>query len=96
LPDPYTRRQASYDLKKLRGKGLIDQIPGTRRYRCPADGLRTIMATGVLREKVIQALLAGIVRRRGRPAKHGDPLDLHDQAVRVAMERLFDELGLAV
>jgi hypothetical protein len=95
LPDPYTPRQASYDLKKLRGKGLVDRIPGTRRYECPADGLRTIMATGVLREKVIKPLLAGIVRRRGRPPKDRDPLDLHYQAVRVAIQKLFHELGLA-
>jgi hypothetical protein len=96
FPDPYTPRQASYDLKKLRGKRLVERIPGTRRYRCPADGLRTITATAVLREKVIQPLLAGIVRRRGRPPQDRDPLDLHYQAVRVAMEKLFHQLGLAV
>ena len=96
LGQGYTSRQASYDLKKLRGKGLVEKLSGTRRYLCPANGLRIMTSVVVLREQVIKPILSGAVtRRRGRPPKNRDPLDLHYQALRDAMERLFHELGLA-
>jgi predicted MarR family transcription regulator len=33
--------QITYDLRRLRLHGLIERIPGTRRYRITAKGLRT-------------------------------------------------------
>ena len=36
--DGYTTRQASYDLRKLRGKGLTGKPGRTRRYHRPASG----------------------------------------------------------
>jgi hypothetical protein len=96
LGQAYTSRQASYDLKKLRGKGLLEKLARTRRYQCPAEGLRTIVSAVVLREQVIKPILSGTVTRRcGRPPNNIDPVDLHYQAIRNAMEKLFHELGLA-
>ena len=40
----YTTRQAAYDLRKLRGKGLADKPGRTRRYHIPPDAARTIAA----------------------------------------------------
>ena len=40
LPSPYTSRQATYDLRRLRRKGLIAKIPGTQRYELPSLGRR--------------------------------------------------------
>src|SRR5262249_61793767 len=37
----YTSRQASYDLRKLRGKGLATKPARTRRYPIPPDAPRT-------------------------------------------------------
>jgi len=89
-------RQAAYDLKKLRGKGLIEKIEGTRRYLAPADGLRTIMAVVVLREKVIKPILAGTVsRRNGRRPQNRDPLDQHYQVIRDEIEEILQELNMA-
>ena len=96
LGTSYTSRQAAYDLKKLRGKGLIEKIEGTRRYQAPVDGLRTIMAVVVLREKVLKPILAGTVsRRQGRPPKNRDPLDQHYQAIRDEIEQILQELNIA-
>jgi len=96
LSESYTSRQASYDLKKLRGKGLVDKLSGTRRYLAPADGLRTMVSVALLRERVIKPILSGTVGRpRGRPEKNQDPLNKHYHAIRDAMEQLFHELGLA-
>lgn len=95
LGQPYTTRQASYDLKKLRGKGLLEKVAGSRRYVAPADGLRTMVSVALLRERVIKPILSGTVKRRGRPRKNDDRLNQHYRAIRDAMEKLFHELGLA-
>ena len=96
LGTPYTSRQAAYDLKKLRGKGLIEKIKGTHRYLAPADGLRTIMAVVVLREKILKPLLTGTVsRRNGHPPENRDPLDKHYQIIRDEMEEILQELKIA-
>jgi hypothetical protein len=51
-------RRAAYDLKKLRGKGMVRKIGTSRRYEPEPDGLRAMTALVVLREKVIKPLLA--------------------------------------
>jgi hypothetical protein len=38
---PYSTAQMTYDLRRLRLKGLIHRIPGTHRYTATTDGLRT-------------------------------------------------------
>ena len=40
LASPYTSRHATYDLRRLRRKGLIVKIPGTQRYQLPSLGRR--------------------------------------------------------
>ena len=59
----YSSRQAAYDLKKLRGKTLVHKIGKSRRYEAPAQGLRTLVALGLLRDKVLKP-----VQRNRNPA----------------------------
>lgn len=40
LDGPYTSRQATYDLRRLRRKGLIERIPHTHRYQLTSLGRR--------------------------------------------------------
>jgi len=40
LQSPYTSRQATYDLRRLRRKGLINKIAGTQRYQLASLGRR--------------------------------------------------------
>jgi hypothetical protein len=49
----YTVRQAAYDLRKLRGKHLIDKPGHGRRYHVPTQAARTIAALLALRDQVI-------------------------------------------
>jgi hypothetical protein len=51
--DGYTTRQAAYDLRKLRGKQLVDRPGRTRRYHVPPSAARTISALLTLRDHVI-------------------------------------------
>ena len=53
----YQSRQAAYDLKKLRGKEMVQRVSNTRKYAPTSTGLKAMTALLVLREKVIKPLL---------------------------------------
>jgi len=93
---PYTPRQAAYDLRKLRGKSLVERVGTTRRYHPQPLGIRTLAALLILREKVIKPVLAGAGRPKlGRPPKRIHPLDAHYENLQRELRRTFDTLGLA-
>jgi hypothetical protein len=92
----YGPRRAAYDLKKLRGKQLVRKLEGTRRYEPFPQGLRAITALAVLRDKVIQPLLAAACQ--AQPATKPNKmtaLDKHYKNIQTAMRDLFAELGVA-
>ena len=92
----YGPRRAAYDLKKLRAKNIVQRIGQTRRYESTASGLRAMVALVVLRNKAIKPLLAAAQRRRkSRGAQHPRPIDRHYETIRMAIQGVFDELGLA-
>jgi hypothetical protein len=91
----YTIRQAAYDLRKLRGKGLAVKPGRTRRYHIPPEQARTIAALLALRDQVIAPILAGVRSpRRGRKPAHWTPIDRDYETLRTAMHALFDDLGI--
>ncbi len=92
-PLPYQARQAAYDLKKLRGKHLVAKAGSSRRYQAPAEGLRTMAALLLLREKVFKPVLSNR-DLRGRPPASDDPLDRHYYKLRQEMRRLFQTLRI--
>ena len=92
----YGPRRAAYDLKKLRGKGMVRKIGTSRRYETEPAGLRAITALVVLREKVIRPLLAASQRPEPQiKANHPTPVDQHYEHLRVGMRDLFTALGIA-
>jgi hypothetical protein len=92
----YGPRRAAYDLKKLRGKQIVRRIPKSQRYEPIPDGLKTMTALIVLRNKAIKPLLAAAqCLRRPRRAQNPTPLDTHYETIRIAMEGVFQELGVA-
>ena len=56
----YTVRQAAYDLRKMRGKRLVDKPGRSRRYQLPAHAARTITALLSLCDHVIAPIMAGV------------------------------------
>jgi hypothetical protein len=54
----YTRNQASYDLARLRVKGLITRISGKDRYRLTAGGLRLAIFYTKLHNRLLRPLTA--------------------------------------
>jgi len=92
----YTPRQAAYDLRKLRGKALIERVGTSRRVQPKPPGIRTLAALLILREKVIKPVLAGAgTPKRGRPPKRIHPLDAHYETLQRELRRTFETLGLA-
>jgi hypothetical protein len=92
--EEYQPRQAAYDLKKLRGKKLVRKIAKSRLYEAPADGLRTLVALGLLRDKVLKPVLRNR-NLQGPPPRTNDPLDHHYYNLRQEMRRLFRTLNIA-
>ncbi len=91
----YSSRQATYDLKKLRGKQFLRKIGG-RRYEPIPEGLRAIAALTVLRDRVIQPLVAALSRPKARLRMTGSTnVDKHYHTLQVGMRDLFEDLGLA-
>jgi hypothetical protein len=92
----YGPRRAAYDLKKLRGKHMVSRIGKSPRYEPVPDGLRTIAALVVLRDKAIKPLLAAAQQaRRSRRPRNPTPIDIHYHTIQTAMKGVFQELGLA-
>ena len=93
----YTARQAGYDLRKLRGKGLVAKLGRTRRYHVPSLAARTIAALLALRElEVIGPILAGIrsPQRKGRKPVIWTAIDRDYENLRIGMQALFQHLGI--
>jgi hypothetical protein len=91
----YGGRRAAYDLRKLRGKGLVERRPGTRRYRVRRPGIRTLAGLYIVREKVLKPVLAGVCHpNRGRPPKQIHPLDVHYQRLQREMLATLQTLQL--
>ena len=50
----YGPRRAAYDIKKLRAKAMVRKIGKSRRYEPVPEGLRSLTALLVLRDKIIR------------------------------------------
>jgi hypothetical protein len=95
-PSQYGPRHAAYDLKKLRGKQIIRRIGHTRRYEPLPTGLRAMTALLVVRNKAIEPLFTAAQPLRPTGDRHNPKsIDAHYHAIRVVMQGVFHELGLA-
>ena len=92
----YTIRQAAYDLRKLRGKDLLVKPGQSRCYLVQPTAARTITALLTLRDQVIVPILAGVRSpRKGRKPAHWTRVDRHYEDIRINMQNLLDDLGIA-
>ena len=92
----YRARRAAYDLKKLRGKQIVRRIDQSRRYEPISQSLKAMTALVVLRNKAIKPLLAAAQQLRPtRGSQNPGALDRRYETIRVGMQGVFRELGLA-
>ena len=91
----YTIRQAAYDLRKLRGKQLVDKPGRTHGYHLEPCTAGTIAALLTLREQVIGPILAGVRSpRMGRKPQAWTRIDRDYETLRIGMQNLFHDLGI--
>lgn len=94
--DAYQPRQAAYDLKKLRAKGLAHKIKGARRYEAGEEGLRQMSAFITLRDKVLSPLLTGGCKlKRGPKRLNHSEIDTHYEIIQGQMQKLFETIGIS-
>jgi hypothetical protein len=95
LAATYGTRQAAYDLRSLRAKPFVRRASKSHRCQDPPDGLRTITALVVLREQVIEPILANVrTPHRALKPKTWTSLDDQYKTIRLAMQPHFADLGL--
>mgnify|MGYP001055088331 CR=1 FL=1 len=93
--DQYTSRQASYDLRKLRAKGVVKRIPKSLRYDVEPKGLKAATALLVLRNKVLVPLLARQGKRSNATRSRMSPIEIHYNNIQKEIQYAFKTLGIA-
>jgi hypothetical protein len=75
---------------------MVQRIARTRRYESAPKSLKALTALVVLRHKVIQPLLAAATQTRPScGAQNPRRIDEYYETLRIGMQGLFQELGLA-
>ena len=82
LGRPYTTAQMTYDLRRLRLKGLIHRIPHTHRYTATTYGLKVAFFYAKLYLRILRPNWAALP----------PPADALPRSLRVALDRLDDEI----
>ena len=90
--EDYGRGRATYDLRRLRLRGLVERIPFTRCYRVTDDGLRTAMCYHRTHARVLRPALSVAFEAPPRPAARlNRAIDSFDREV----QRLWEGHDLA-
>ena len=73
LAQPYSSRQATYDLRRLRRKSLITRVPGSQRYYLTGLGRQAAVLFTKAHTRVLAPGLALLDQRRSRGPDECDP-----------------------
>lgn len=72
----YGPRHASYDLRKLSGKGIV-QRQG-RRYHASSTGIRVMVGISIYRDQLLEPIMAGLTNEGNSvPPPNASPIDAH-------------------
>ena len=96
LYDPdYTTRQATYDLRRLRLKGLIERVAGTHTYHVTAKGRAIATFFTRLAARVVVPVLTDL-DAASRPSRHAPaPLVTTWRAYDVELRKLTKHFAAA-
>jgi hypothetical protein len=95
-PDDYSIRHGAYDLRKSRGKQFVVKPGRTRRYHVPGGRRAHHRRATHAPRQGHRPLIAGIrTPRRGRPPKNWTNIDRDYETLRLAMQTLFNDLGIS-
>jgi DNA-binding transcriptional ArsR family regulator len=93
----YDRRQAAYDLKKLRAKGLIAKRKKSRRYNANPESVGLLCGMATVHDRVLVPVLTIMSRGQKRGTLQSDPhpLDHHYEQIRIAAQEILRQYGVA-
>jgi hypothetical protein len=94
-PHQYTARQAAYDLKKFRGKQIVERIENSHRYQTTVPGVQRVTAFLTLHQKVLVPLVENAGRIPKKQNKYLDKVDLHCKNIQIEMKHIFNILNIA-
>lgn len=85
-PEQYTQSQMSYDLRRLRLKGLIVRIPNSHRYQLTSIGIKVSAFYTKLYERIFKPGLAALKPDQNLPSDLAQVLDSLDNIVRNSLD----------
>ncbi|MEA2021432.1 MAG: hypothetical protein U9N08_03035 [Candidatus Caldatribacteriota bacterium] len=92
----YTSRQASYDLKKFRGKEIVFLPKGSHYYKVTQDGLKAMAAYITLKDEILIPLLDNACKRKTGPKPPNRcHIDEHYKNIQIEMQKIFEHQGIA-
>jgi len=89
-PGAVTTGQTTYDLRRLKHRGLITRVPGTHRYQVTDHGLHTARFLTCVHDRFLPTGLAHLTDHTLSP-----PLRAASRAYNEALENLTRTTGLA-
>ncbi len=95
LQVPYSARQMTYDLRRLRRKGFIARIPGTHSYQLTEDGRRLAIFFSKLYSRVVTPALAELDPTLPDEVSARSPLGRSWRAFDRALDALVADSGIA-
>jgi hypothetical protein len=93
----YDRRQAGYDIRKLRAKRLVGRRTKSRRYEVSTESLGLLCGMATLHDQVLVPVLTIMSRGQKPAALQSDPhpVDRHYEQIRQASVEILRQLGVA-
>jgi hypothetical protein len=91
-PDQWPAGRMTYDLRRLRLHGLIERIPGTRRYRVTPTGLRHALFLTRVHDRILRD---GLAHLSDPDPSTPPPLRAAARAWDKAIEQLTQQAGIA-
>jgi len=91
----YTKSQLSYDLRKLKAKGLIEKISRRQQYRFPTTGLQKAVGLLIFRDEILQPVLATApITSTSRPIQELGYREQLYRNIQINLEALCVDYGL--
>lgn len=81
----------TYDLRRLRLRGIIERIPDTHRYQLTAEGLCIALAYHRTQARVLGPVLSATLDGKSTTGLHSSAVDAYDRHV----QRLWEGEPLA-
>ena len=95
LQSPYTSRQATYDLRRLRRKGFIQRIPRTQRYELTREGRRLAVFFTKTYTRIVNPSLAELDPALPNEIAKRSPLAVSYRAFEYAIEHKIKQAAIA-